>query len=84
MSRPVINRSKDLRRMLAEGKSLDQALSELRSDGATIFDCVASVRSFRGCEIHEAKHLVESSSAWADVTERTEAFWRALEDRHGS
>jgi len=86
MSRPVINLSKDLRRMLADGKTMDQALSELRSIGATIFDCIASVRSVRGCEIHEAKELVESSPTWADMRERTEASWRALDEegRHGS
>ena len=72
--------------MLAEGKTMDQALSELRSAGASIFDCIASVRSFRRCQIDEAKRVVESSIAWADVKEGTEASWRELDKdgRYGS
>jgi hypothetical protein len=72
--------------MLAEGKTMDQALSALRSAGATILDCIASVRSFRRCQIDEAKRVVESSLAWADVQRRTEASWLELdkEGRYGS
>ena len=49
--RPVIDYSKQLRQKLAEGRTFDQALSELRASGASIFDCIASVRSFRKCEL---------------------------------
>jgi hypothetical protein len=64
--RPAFDYSKDLRRKLADGKTLDQALTELRVAGATITDCVVSVRNFRRCEIIEAKRIVEDSSAWSD------------------
>ena len=64
--RPAFDYSKDLRRKLADGKTLDQSLAELRSAGATITDCVVSVRNFSRCEIIEAKRIVESSPAWSD------------------
>jgi hypothetical protein len=78
MSRPVIDYSRTLRRSLADGKTLDQALSQLRLEGASILDCIATVRAFRRCELSEAKRLVESSAAWTDVRERTEGSFRAL------
>jgi hypothetical protein len=65
--KPVLDYSKDLRRKLAEGKEFDKALGELRAAGASIFDCIASVRSFRRCSLLEAKQLVESWSAWSDA-----------------
>lgn len=78
--RPVIDYSKDLRRKLADGKSFDVALGELRTAGASIFDCIASVRSFQRCDLAEAKRLVESSSAWRDVQAATDKFYRDLSD----
>jgi len=78
MSRPAIDHSATLRRTLDAGKSLDQALAQLRSGGASILDCIASVRALRRCELSEAKRLVESSAAWTDVRERTEESFRAL------
>ncbi|HXR06361.1 MAG TPA: hypothetical protein VN765_03465 [Candidatus Acidoferrum sp.] len=76
--KPLLEYSKDLRRKLAEGKAFDEALRELRTAGASIFDCVASVRSFRRCDLMEAKQLVESSSAWSDVRIAPEEFYREL------
>ena len=78
MSRPVIDHSKTLRGSLADGKTLNQALSQLRAEGVSILDCIATVRAFRRCELGEAKRLVESSAAWADVRENTEECFRAL------
>jgi hypothetical protein len=62
---PVRDYPKDLRQMLAVGKGLDDALHELRSAGASMFDCIRSVRSVRQCELAEAKRVVESSPAWS-------------------
>jgi len=86
MSRPVVDYSKSFRRKLADGRTSDQALSELRVEGASIFECIATVRSFHGCSLDEAKRRVESSTAWADVRERTEASLRSLnkDDEYGS
>jgi len=67
----VVNYSKQLRRKLAEGRTLDQALSDLRAEGASIFDCIASVRTFRQCDLAEAKLAVQSSAAWSDHREIT-------------
>lgn len=76
--RPVIDRSKELRQKLAEGQTFDQALGGLRDAGASIFDCIASVKKFRQCDLAEAKRLVESSSAWADYRDVTIEFMQAL------
>lgn len=76
--RPVLDYSKDLRQKLAAGKTLDEALAELRASGVSIFDCIASVRSFQRCSLEEAKRLVESSAAWADVRKATEDSFRDL------
>ncbi len=81
MSRPPIDYSKALRRAVSAGKNLDEALAQLRADGASILDCVASVRAFHGCDLSEAKRVVESSAAWVDVRERTEESFRALNGR---
>jgi hypothetical protein len=82
----VIDYSKRLRQELASGKTLDQALSNLRLEGALIGDCIATVRSFNHCSVEEAKRLVLSSAAWADVRKRTEEEFRSLsqENPHGS
>ncbi len=76
--RPHLDFSKDLRRKLADGKTFDQALVELRGSGASIIDTIASVRNFHKCGLEEAKRRVESSSAWADVCKATEDSFRDL------
>jgi hypothetical protein len=76
--RPVLDYSKDLRRKLADGKTFDEALAELRVSGVSIIDCIASVRSFRRCSLEEAKRQVETSTAWADVRKTTEDSFRDL------
>lgn len=76
--KPVIDYSKDLRRKLAVGKTFDDALAELRVAGASIFDCIASVRTFRRCGLVEAKRLVLSSSAWSDVRVATDRLYQEL------
>lgn len=72
--KPPCDYSKDLRRKLAEGKSFDDALAELRAAGVSILDCIASVRKFYRCDLAEAKQLVQSSSAWSDVKAATDKF----------
>ena len=76
--RSPVDRSSRIRRSLAEGKTLDQALAELRAEGISIIDCLVSVRSVYHCDIVEAKRLVCSSPAWADVVIDTEAEFREL------
>jgi hypothetical protein len=78
--RPPVDQSKKIRRSLAEGKTLDQALAELRAHRMSIFDCIVSVRSVYHCDIAEAKRLVSSSTTWADVVAATEAEFSALAD----
>lgn len=70
--------SKQLRTRLAGGLTLDGALCELRSAGASIIECIKATKSVRGCDPLEAKKLVHDSTAWADVIERTDAMWAEL------
>jgi hypothetical protein len=67
--------SKQLRRRLAEGQTLDDALKELRSAGASIMECIKATKHVRGCDVEEAKRLIHDSTAWADVTARTDSMW---------
>jgi len=76
--KPVLDFSKELQRKLVDGKTFDQALAELRMSGASIVDCIASVRNFHKCSLEEAKRRVELSPAWADVRKATEDSFRDL------
>jgi hypothetical protein len=62
-----IDRSKQLGRMLTEGKTLEQSFADLRNSGATIFDCIISVKSLRNCTLVEAKRIVSESETWPDM-----------------
>jgi ribosomal protein L7/L12 len=73
------NFGSDLRRRLNEGATLDVALGELRSSGASIVECIVSVRSARGCDLVEAKRLVHFSPVWADVRALNEEMHEELE-----
>jgi hypothetical protein len=59
-----------LRQKLDDGKKLDDALADLRASGATIVQCIIAVTLYQGCGPDEAKRLVHSSPAWADVSEK--------------
>jgi len=72
--------SKDLRRLLADGKTLDEALAALRAKGLSIIECIMAVREFRHCDLAEAKQVVHFSSAWADMREQHDQFHRELEE----
>jgi hypothetical protein len=72
--------SKDLRRLLAEGKTQDEALTALRTKGLSIIECIIAVQKFRRCDLAEAKEIVHFSPAWADMREQHEKFHRELEE----
>jgi hypothetical protein len=76
----LLDYSKDLRRLLAEGKTLDEALAALRARGLSIMQCINAVRIFRKCDLTEAKQIVHFSPAWKDVREGNERFHQELED----
>ena len=71
--------SKQLRRKLADGKILDQALSELRSEGASILQSIVAVQKAQRCSLADAKRLVHFSPAWSDMREANEKFHEELE-----
>jgi predicted transcriptional regulator len=62
-----LGRKSDLRRKLADGKTLDDALTELRVSGYSIIDCIFAVHKVQHCEFIEAKQTVHLSLAWADM-----------------
>jgi hypothetical protein len=72
--------SKQLRSQLASGLTLDTALRELRSAGASIIESIIATKSVRGCDLAEAKRLIHDSTTWADVVERTDAMWAQLDE----
>jgi len=67
-----------LRKALANGKSLDDALAEIRALGASILESIIAVKKFRQCDLGEAKKLVHLSPTWADARERNDKFHREL------
>lgn len=72
--------TKQLRQRLARGLTLDAALQELRSEGASILESIAATKRVRGCDLGEAKRLVHFSPVWADVAKQAEAMWAGLEE----
>ena len=51
---------------LGSSEELDAHLSELRSRGGGIIDCIKSVRLSRSCSLSEAAEAVIDSPVWAD------------------
>jgi hypothetical protein len=78
--RPVFDYSERLRETLAAGMTLDESFSNLRRNGASIFDCIVSVRSLQHCTIADAKRLVESSTTWSDHRNATENLLHELSE----
>ena len=76
----LIDRSKDLRRMLADGKTLDDSLRELRASGASIMDCIFAVEKIHRRGLADAKQTVHFSPAWADMRAAHDKFHQELED----
>ena len=67
-----------LRRELASGKILDEAIAVLRAAGASQVECIVALQSVRRYTLEEAKRVVHESHAWADVRHRDEALWDEL------
>ena len=72
--------TKDLKTMRESGLPLDDSLSQLRSRGASIIECIVAVKEEHGCDLAEAKRLVHASKAWRDVAEGTEKMWDEMID----
>jgi hypothetical protein len=76
----MIDYTKDLRQLLADGNTLDQSLAALRAKGVGIIACIFAVKKFRECDLVEAKEIVHFSSAWADRREEYDRFHAELEE----
>ena len=58
--------SQTVRRMRQDGDDLDVVLAQLRSEGASMVDCVKAVMEGEGIGLGEAKLLVDASPVFAD------------------
>lgn len=70
--------TKELKAMQESGLPLEKCLSQLRSMGASILECIVAVKEVSGCELSGAKKLVHTSKAWHDVAEATDKMWDDL------
>ncbi|GAB5562838.1 MAG: hypothetical protein SynsKO_44850 [Synoicihabitans sp.] len=68
----------ELRASRAAGDSLEESLSKLRSQGASIMECIVSMKEETGCSLGDAKEVVAQSKTWSDVTKATEPLWDEL------
>ena len=55
------------RNWLAEGVTLDEALRELRSAGASLPECIRATKHVCGFDLREAERWVHDSTAGAEV-----------------
>jgi hypothetical protein len=62
--------SEIFRQKITDGKTIDDALAELRASGASAIQCIFAVTCCRRCAPKEAKRLVYSSPAWADEAKK--------------
>jgi hypothetical protein len=69
-----------LREKLSNGHTMDEALTELRKEGASIFECIIAIKEDTGCDLAEAKRRIHNSHAWLDVIEATDRMWDELFD----
>jgi hypothetical protein len=68
-----------MKRMLDNGKSMDEVLAYLRSQGCTKVDCMWALEDYAGLTHGDAKRTVHESNAWADRREPDEALHEQLE-----
>jgi len=56
----------ECRRLLADGRSLEDAIAFLRKDGASYFDSISVLMELKGISLKDATMLVFKSETWAD------------------
>jgi hypothetical protein len=71
--------AREFRDLLAEGKTLDDALAGLRKRGCTKIDSIRVLNTFGWCS-RDAKAAVHLSAAWADVREGDDRLHDSLEE----
>jgi orotate phosphoribosyltransferase len=57
----------ELKKLLKTGRSLDDSLAALRSNGASVSECIVAVKEATACDLIEAKRNVEESRTWRDA-----------------
>ena len=61
-----ISRAPRFRSYLAAGLTRNEALANLRKDGASIFDAIKTVKEYYGLSIADAKGCIQESEIWKD------------------
>ena len=69
----------ECQRQRAAGKSNDDLVAFLRTQGCSKVESMAIVARACGVGLGEAKEIVHLSKAWADTRERDERFQQSLE-----
>ena len=69
----------ECQRQRAAGKSNNDLVTFLRTQGCSKVESMAIVARAFGVGLGEAKEIVHLSTAWADMRERDERFQRSLE-----
>jgi hypothetical protein len=59
--------------LVGKGKSIDSVLTDLRTDGFSVIDCIRVVMELQSCALPDAKRIVHESAAWADLRNAHEA-----------
>jgi ribosomal protein L7/L12 len=72
--------TKELNALRQSGRSFEDSLTDLRSKGATIIECIIAVKEETGCDLSEAKRVVHASKTWHDVADAAEKMWDELID----
>ena len=70
----------ELRAMLAPGYDVEEVIISMRNKGFSKIDSMKFLRDFASITLHDAKHIVHLSPAWADRYESDEAFHDAAEE----
>jgi hypothetical protein len=71
VSRTTLNHTDYFRTLRTQGRSQDEALSELQRTGASLLDCIRAIHEVEGIGLGTAKRLVCESPIWSAVHEKT-------------
>jgi hypothetical protein len=67
-----------LRVLIENGASMDEAVASIKHSGASICECIIAFKEHTRCDLAKAKQEIEGSSAWKDIAERSNKEWDQL------
>jgi ribosomal protein L7/L12 len=78
-----VSLSKQCENLLAAGKSQDEIILFLRTQGCSKVESIAVLANSLGIGLGQAKKVVHLSVVWADTRERDEKIQTSLEEEAG-